>query len=152
MTVQVTTQNDTRDLILSGQGISPDQETILTDAGRTTPLEFGTVMSKVAASQKWVPLSDVAAVDGSALPQGIYVGSQIAAADIVAGDVLDAPIISGGDAVVVDENLIVFDDEGTPETIDTIIGAGVEQRTVRDELARRGIFVGESVSITEQQS
>lgn len=155
--VQVTTQNDTLDLYLSGEAITKDQETLLTDAGRTTDLLFGTVMAKVAASQKWVPLASLTTTTGASVAQGIFVGSTVLAATIAAGDVVDQPILVGGQGLVVDENLVVLDDEGTPLTLDSVFSSSDATNvyykvTVRDQLAQRGIFIGETISITGQQS
>lgn len=149
MSVQVTTQNTTEDLYMSGMAISKDQETLLQDAERTAPLVFGTIMAKVAASGKWVPLTNVAATNGEAIARGIFVGADVAAADLVAGDVVDQPIVVGGDALVVDENLITLENS---LTLATVVGATLEQRTIEDDLISVGIFAGESISITGQQS
>lgn len=148
--VQVTTQNDTLDLYLSGQAITKDQETIAQDAGRATPLVFGTVMAKIAATGLWTPLVDVALTTGAGVARGIFVGSDIAAADLVAGNVVDQPILVGGDALVVDENLITLENS---LTLATVVETGtVQARTIEDDLINVGIFAGESISITGQQS
>lgn len=152
MSVQVTTQNDTRDFILGLAALSKDQETIIQDAGRSAVLSFGTVMAKISASQKWTPLTSLTAVDGSAVPQGIYVGPDIAAADLVAGDVVDVPILVGN--AVVDENQVVLENSLTLD--DVFVSSDATnvyfEVTVRDLLAMRSIFVESSVDITEQQS
>ncbi len=148
MSVQTVTQNSTKFLVIGGMSVGADQETLLTDAGRTTPLLNNTVMAKVAASGKWVPYTNVAATDGAAVPKGIYLGADIPAADIAAGDVVDLPIMVGGDAAIVDTDLLVFENS---LTLDTAIGTGVTLTTVRDELYKIGIFAGDTVDITEQQ-
>lgn len=150
MSVQVTTQNNTLDLYMSGMAISKDQETLLQDAGRATPLVFGTVMAKIAATGKWVPLTNVALTTGAGVARGIFVGADIAAADLVAGDVVDQPIVVGGDALVVDENLITLENSLTLATV--VEGTTVQARTIEDDLINVGIFAGESISITGQQS
>lgn len=148
--VQVTTQNNTLDLYMSGMAISKDQETILQDAGRTTPLVFGTVMAKIAATGKWVPLINVALTTGAGVARGIFVGADITAAALVAGDVIDVPIVVGGDSLVVDENLITLENS---LTLATVVETGtVQARTIEDDLINVGIFAGESISITGQQS
>jgi hypothetical protein len=81
----------------------------------------------ITANGKWVPF-DPANVDGSEVPQGIYVGADIAAADLVAGDVVDKPIIFHG--IRFDADKLVFDDGVT--TLDTQLSSGL---TVREELA-----------------
>lgn len=150
MSVQVVTQNNTLDLYMSGMAISKDQEILLQDAGRAIPLVFGTIMAKVAATGKWVPYTNVAAVDGAAVTRGIFVGADIPAADLVAGDVVDQPIVVGGDALVVDENLITLENSLTLATV--LDAASITARTIEDDLISIGIFAGESISITGQQS
>lgn len=150
MSVQVTTQNNTLDLYMSGMAISKDQETLLQDAGRATPLVFGTVMAKIAATGKWVPLTNVALTTGAGVARGIFVGADITAAALVAGDVVDQPIVVGGDALVVDENLITLENSLTLATV--VEGTTVQARTIEDDLINVGIFAGESISITGQQS
>lgn len=148
--VQVTTQNNTLDLYMGGEAISKDQETILTDAGRTVPLVFGTIMAKIAATGKWVPLINIALTTGAGVARGIFVGADITAAALVAGDVVDVPIVVGGDALVVDENLITLENSLTLATV--VETATVSARTIEDDLISVGIFAGESISITGQQS
>jgi hypothetical protein len=131
--------------ILSGVGLSRDDQVILTDAGRAAPLVPFTVMSKVAATGKWVPFTNEAATNGTAIPQGIYLGDAIAAADIVAGDVSDVFILVGKD-VTVDVDQIIIENA---KTLDTVITIGTtDLRTVRDHLATRGIFTEETVDIS----
>ena len=121
---------------------------IAQDAGRSTVLAFGTLMAKIAATQKWVPFTDETAVDGSAVPAGIYIGPNIAAADIVAGDVSENQILVG--AALIDLNQLVIENS---KTLDTVINAtggadNIVIQTVRDFLANRGIFVEDTVDIS----
>lgn len=144
MSVQVSINNKILAFILAGLAVSRTDAVITQDAGRTTPLLFGTLMSKTAATQEWVPFIDETDVTGAALPQGIYIGADIAAADLVAGDVTDTSILVG--SAVVDLNQIVIENS---KTLDTVIGATtVEARTVRDQLAYRGIFAEDTVTIS----
>jgi hypothetical protein len=80
----------------------------------------------VTANGKWVPF-DPATVDGSEVPQGIYMGADITAAALVAGDVIDNPITIHG--IRFDADKLVFDDGST--TLDTLLSSGL---TVREEL------------------
>ena len=145
MAVQNSSDNANIPFILSGVGVSRDDQVLLTDAGRATPLLQFTLLSKVAATQKWVPFTNEAAVDGSAIPQGIYLGDDIAAADIVAGDIPDLFVLVGKD-VTVDVDQIVIENA---KTLDTVITVGTtDLRTVRDHLANRGIFTEETVDIS----
>jgi hypothetical protein len=131
--------------ILSGEAVARDDQVLLTDAGRAIPLAPFTLLAKVAASQKWVPFTDETAVDGSAIPQGVYLGESITAAAIVAGDIPDLFVLVGAD-VMVDENQVVVENA---KTLDTVITVGTtDLRTVRDHLACRGIFMEDTVDIS----
>ena len=144
MAVQTSINNAILAFILGGLALSRSDQILLTDAGRTTDLLFGTLLAKVAATQKWVPFISETATDGTASPQGIYIGPDIASADIVAGDIADLAVLVG-DAVV-DVNQVVIENS---KTLDTIIGVtSVNARTVRDQLAFRGIFAEDTVNIS----
>lgn len=151
MSVQVQQDNNTEPFVLGGVSYSKDGQTILTDAGRTDPLLFGTVLAKVAASQKWVPLTSLTETTGESVAQGIYMGDTIAAATIAAGDVTNVgPILVGGGCAV-DTDQIVLENS---LTLDSVFSASdatnvYEVITVRDQLARRGIFAEATVSIDE---
>lgn len=93
----------------------------------------------VTANGKSVPF-DATAVDGSEIPEGIFMGADIAAADLVAGDVLDNPVIYSG--LKFDEDKLVFDNGS--DTIDTLLATG---RTIRAELELMGL-IGQTVDRT----
>ena len=93
----------------------------------------------VAANGKTVTY-DSEAVDGSEIPDGIFMGTDILAATLVAGDVLDNPVIYSG--LKFDEDKLVFDN-GT-DTLDTLTATG---RTIRAELELMDL-VGQSVDVT----
>lgn len=137
--------------ILSGQSLSKDNETILQDAGRATPLARFTVMARIAASLKWVPLTDVTAVDGTAIARGIYLGDDIAAADLVAGDVVGAPILVGGGCTVDTQQLVL---ENSVTLADVVVAAvaAVGTHVVEDDLAAFGIFVESTLDIDELEN
>lgn len=80
----------------------------------------------ITANGKWNPFNP-ANVDGTEIPLAIFMGEDIATADIVAGDVEDAPMLLTG--AKFDEDKLVFDDGST--TLDTVLSTG---KTVRDEL------------------
>lgn len=109
----------TEQLILSGESLVVNAD-IAQDAQRATTLLTNTVMAKVAATGLWTPWVNVAGVDGSAIPRGIYVGDNIVAADLVDDNIADAPIIIAD--CIVNENLVVCDDDIL--TLDSVIGAG----------------------------
>ena len=146
MAVQTSIDNANIPFVLSGNTLSRDDQVLLIDALRATDLLQFTLLARVAASQKWVPLTNAAAVDGSAIPQGIYIGEDIAAADIVAGDISDLHVLLGGAAATVDANQLVIENA---KTLDTVITVGTtDLRTVRDHLANRGIFVEDTVDVS----
>lgn len=137
------------ELIRYGQGLIDQFATISDDSGRTDPLVFGTVMAQVAASGQWVPWTDEAATDGTALPAGIYVGDEIPAADIAAADVTDVPILKGGAPVIVDEGMLVFEDDADLDTV--IGGTAALSFTGRRALQMVGINVESAVLISGAQ-
>jgi hypothetical protein len=131
-------------LFLSGDLAVEDSATLLTDAGRTTPLVNRTVMAKDPTLKKWVPLTDVAAVDGTDTPRGIFIGDDITAAALVAGDVLNQSIVVAGSVGTFDRDLIVLENS---LTLDTEIVAGL--KTIEDALRELGL-VPESVEYVSQ--
>jgi len=145
MAVQNRGDLTTEQLILSGESLVMNAD-IAQDAQRATVLLTNTVMAKVAATGLWTPWVNVAGVDGSAIPRGIYVGDDIAAADLVDGNIADAPIIMAD--CIVNENLVVCDDDTL--TLDSVIGAGTIYAAIgRDVLEDvSGIITEECVSIS----
>lgn len=145
MALQGRTDQKNFPLIADGAAICKDNETILTDGARATVLKRGTVMAQVAASKKWVPLTDVAAVDGSNVARGIYIGEDIAAATIVAGDVAGCPIIVYGRPCIFDAQLLVLENSLTLNTVVSDDPAGADNgvvnvRRIEDDLMRIGIM------------
>lgn len=144
MNVQASIQNKILAFVLGGLNITRNDAIIVQDAGRSIPLLFGTLMCKVAATQKWTTFTDETATDGTANPQGIYLGADITAAAIVAGDVVDVAICVG--EALIDVNQLVIENS---KTLDTIIGVtSVNARTVRDQLAFRSIFAEDTINIS----
>jgi hypothetical protein len=82
-------------------------------------------------------------LDGSHLPAGIYRGSNVTAAALVAGDVTSADIIVGG-PIVFDETNVVFDSTGSVTLNTVITSLGV---TVRAYLASRGMYAKTSTPV-----
>lgn len=93
---------------------------ILQDAGRTEPLVYGTIMAQNATTKTWSPFIALNNTAGLSTPRGIYIGDEILAADLVAGDIADCPIMVGGCAEV-DETLVVWDAD--TQSADSIISA-----------------------------
>lgn len=152
MGVQDRRNNTNFPFIRSGVSVVKDGQTLLTDAGRTTPLAPYTVMARVSASRKWVPLTDVtAAATGENVARGIYMGDSITAAAIVAGDVTGLNILVGG-CCTVDAGQLVFENSLalTTAVSDDPAGADngvVHSRIIEDDLARVGIFAESTENI-----
>lgn len=145
MAVQARLDNTNLPFVLYGIALSVANAVLLQDAGRSADLVCGTVMAKSASTGKWAPLTDLASTTGSALAQGVYVGPTIASADIVAGDVTDLSIIIG--EAVFDTQQLVLENS---LTLGSIIEAGtVNARTVRDQLAFRGLYAEETTYISD---
>lgn len=146
MQVQVRLDQTNKPFILdSGLSVSKNTAVLAQDGGRAVPLVFGTVLAYNPTTEKWVPLSNVAAVDGTAIPRAIYIGADILAADLVAGDVENVSIQKGG-AVKVDKNQVVLENA---LTFDTIIGGAVlDKRSIENALNEVGIFLQDSLDIT----
>lgn len=151
MSVQSESSIENTPFVLSGNSKIRESETILQDAGRTAVLAFGTVMGRNLSTAKWEPFADEAAEDGTAIPQGIYVGEEITAAALVAGDVLSCPILVGGDCTV-DRSQVVVENS---KTLNTVIAAAANspvRKTVQDWLADKGIFVETTEDIDEVEN
>ena len=117
-------------LILSDES-DVENHSIIQNEQRTTELLYGTVMAQIAASQLWTPFISVAGTDGSGVPRGIYLGDDIDAADLVAGNVEDIPILVGNARV--NESEVIWD--GDTLDADTVVApATVEARTARRAL------------------
>ena len=146
MGVQANQDNSTVPFLRFPNPAAIDTEAIIfQDAGRATPLAPYTLMAKIAATQKWVPFTDETAVNGSAIPAGIYIGSEVTAAQLVAGDVTDAAILIGGN-VTIDTSLLVIENS---KLLTTVITVGTTLLiTVADYLAMVGIFTEGTVAIS----
>jgi hypothetical protein len=126
--------------------------TLEQDAQRSAVLARFTVLGyKGGSTAKWVPLTDIDALDGSNKPTGIYVGPVITAAAIVEGDVTLDPdsVIVGGMGCVVDKNKVVLENSLTLATdidyIDTG-GSNGSLGTIEQLLRNIGIFMGDIVN------
>ncbi len=149
MAVQGRLDNTTEPLILSENSLVKNG-TIAQDAQRATDLLKNTVMAQIAATGFWTPFNSVVGVDGSAIPRGIYLGEDIAAADIVAGDIEDCEILVGN--ATVNESLVVFDDDTLNR--DSVIGAAtIHAMTAEAALAAHAnIYLEETVAISQHEN
>jgi len=149
MAVQNRANLDSTPFILySYPGVREDDAVLLQDAGRATPLLQFTLMAKVAATGKWVPFTNEAAVDGTAIPQGIYLGDDIPAADIVAGDVVDLPIVIAG--VRFDANKLVIENSKLLTTVITI--GTTDLRSVFDHLVDQILIPENTINIARAEN
>lgn len=121
MAMQNQLDNSTRPFILYNYPSNRKKGTIKQDLSRATVLKQYTVLGKIAATGLYVPLTSATATDGSAIPAGIYIGEDIPAATLVAGNVTDCDILTSGARF--DEALLVLENS---VTIDTVIGPALD--------------------------
>lgn len=138
MSVQVRTDITNQAFILEDPALTVSDQTFLQDAARTEPLEPNTVLAK-NSDGKWVPLTDETATDGTERPVGIST-KQIAAADLVAGDVTGQVVYV--QIPLCDKNQMVLENSLTLATyIDTL------KITIEEALRQTNIFVEDTVDI-----
>ena len=149
MAVQSRSDLNNNPFILSGQSLVRNNQTLLQDAGRVIPLAPFTVMAKILATGKWVPFTDETVVEtGAAVPQGIFLGDAVTAADLVAGDVVGQTILVGGGLTYDDAQLVIEN----AKTLGTIVKATTAvdntfAKTVGDLLEDKGMFAESTVDI-----
>lgn len=149
MPMQARADHVVNPFILGGQSLVREGQIIAQDAARVIPLAPLTLMAKVAATQLWTPLVNVAAANGTAIPQGVYMGDSIPAAAIVAGNVPSVAILVGGGCQVDGGQLVIEN----ALTLQTVITTGANDlRTVRDRLESRGIFIEDTLAIAAQET
>jgi hypothetical protein len=108
-------------------------------------------MAKNATTRQWVPFNDLTQTNGESVPRGIYVGDDIAAADLAAGDIEDIPIMVGG-CCTLNDQLVVFDDD-TLDANSIVNPTNIEARTVREALMESsGMYLEETINITEYEN
>lgn len=84
------------------------------------------------------------------IPAGIYIGNEITAAALVAGDVTKKQVLVGGFPVYVDKNQLVFENSQTLASVIKVNGLAV---TVEDFLVNNlGIVAVDSVAIDAQEN
>ncbi|MGD9157291.1 MAG: hypothetical protein PVG39_02700 [Desulfobacteraceae bacterium] len=150
MAFQARVDNNTEPLILDGYSYVREAD-IAQDEQRTTDLLHNTIMAKNATTRQWVPFNDLTQTSGESVPRGIYVGDDIAAADLAAGDIEDIPIMVGG-CCTLNDQLVVFDDD-TLDANSIVNPANIEARTVREALMESsGMYLEETINITEYEN
>lgn len=145
MAVQSRRDNVTNKLIRTENSLVRNG-VISQDAQRTADLLQYTVMAFNATTLQWVPFNSLIAVNGESVPRGIYLGGDIPAADLVEGDIEDAPILVGN--AVVDRDMVVWDEDTLNE--DSIVNpANIEARTALYALQQTAnIYFEDSVLIS----
>lgn len=84
------------------------------------------------------------------VPAGIYIGTEIAAASLVAGDVTKKQVCVGGFPVYVDKNQLVFENS---QALTSIIKVNGIFKTVEDYLAEQlGIIAVDAVALDAQEN
>jgi hypothetical protein len=141
MAVQGRLNLATYTFILSGQAYALTNETLKQDAGRAADLLANTVVSLDPVTNKWVPFTDEAAVDGTEKPTGVILDT-VAQADIVAGDVTGISVLVGAGCAV-DKSMLVIENA---KTLLTVIGT--LNITVEQCLRWAGIYMEPTIDIT----
>ena len=151
MAVQTRSDNSTVPLIKSGA--SYVKSGTIGQNQRATDLLHGTVLGRVAATGVYGPYNSLTDITGLSTPQAIYLGDDILAADIVAGDIEDVPILIGG-CCTVDENLVIFDDDTLSP--DSVVSAAAANpyivMTARECLSMFGIFLEDTENISDYEN
>jgi hypothetical protein len=146
MAVQARLDNATNHIITGGESLVRTG-TIAQNAQRTTPLLMNTVMALNATTRLWVPFTSLVATNGESVPRGIYLGSDIPAADLVAGNITDADILVGDS--IIDDEMLVWDGD-TLNANSIVAPATVEARTAMYALQQAAnIYFEDSVAISE---
>lgn len=140
MPVQNRLDVDNRPFILAGNehavGLTG---TIEQDGGRVAPMVRHTVLARNAATGLWAPVA--AATD---LPMGILL-ADLEAAEIVAGNVVDVPILRA--QAFVDEDRVVFEGAVTLDTVCTAITPNARMRDVL--IDKCNLYAEQTIDITE---
>lgn len=150
MSVQNRNDVNNNPFILSGDGFSRNNEILLQDGGRAAPLVKFTLLAQVAATGKWVPFDSLVTVEtGISVPRGIYLGDDITAAAIVAGDIAQLSVLVGGRGVTYDDSQLVIENS---LALDDVIKAStavdnVIVGQVKDFLENKGLFAESTVDI-----
>lgn len=148
MAVQTRLNNDTVPFILGGQSLIK-KGTIAQNAGRTTVLKKYTVLAQLVSGGKYTPFVALNTTTGASVPTAIYMGEDIAAADLVAGDIADVDILVGGGCLV-DKNQVVYDG-GTLSNSSVVIAIANAFWTMTAEkcLGLFGIYQQDTIDISE---
>lgn len=130
------------------KGLNNSSISVLSAVGSGTDISAGTLGLNGATGTGTVTAATGDAY--TAIPAGIYVGSEITAAALVAGTVTKKQVLVGGFPIYVDKNQLVF--EGSQALTSLITANGVFQ-TVEDYLLNQlGIIAVDSVAMDAQEN
>lgn len=148
MPVQTRLNNDTVPFIMAGQSLVKTG-IIVQNGARATVLKKYTVLAQIASTGKYTPFVSLTTTTGASVPSAIYLGEDIAAADLVAGDVGDLDILVGGGCLV-DKNQVVFDG-GTLSNSSVVLAIANAFWTMTAEkcLGLFGIYQQDTIDISE---
>lgn len=133
------------------KGLGASSISVLSAVGSGTDISTGTTLG--LDGQTGAGGGVVTAATGdvyTTIPAGIYVGNEITAAALVAGDVTKKQVLVAGFPVYVDKNQLVFENSQTLASVIMVNGLAV---TVEDYLVNNlGIIAVDSVAIDAQEN
>jgi hypothetical protein len=119
------TQNNTNVPFIHNEDTDIITATIAQDEQRTVDLLQYTVMAYNATNQVWVPFVSLVDTEGEAMPRGIYLDSDIAAADLVEGEIENCSILVKNG--IVNRDMVVWDQDTLDE--DSIVNPATVNAT-----------------------
>lgn len=124
MAVENSANFENHAFIRHGSATYREDQTVLQDAGRLTDMALYTLMSQDPTTEKWVPMTNIAAVDGTEKPTGILLQT-LATADIVAGDVTEVNILTAGH--ILDREQLVLENSLTLASVIASLNMTIER-------------------------
>jgi hypothetical protein len=133
------------------KGLGISSISVLSAVGSGTDISTGTTLGLDGQTGAGGGVVTAAAGDVyTTIPAGIYIGNEITAAALVAGDVTKKQVLVGGFPVYVDKNQLVFENSQTLASVIKVNGLAV---TVEDYLVNNlGIIAVDSVAIDAQEN
>ena len=98
----------------------------------------------INAIGKWVPL-DPAALDGAEIFAGIYLGDELTAAALIAGDITTSPMLIGA-CCTVDKDQLVFENSALLTTLQT------DGKTIEQAMNGYGIFPESTIDVDSYEN
>jgi len=133
--------------IVKGAGVYTTAAVIAQDGSRSEPLLSKTLMARKSADAKFTPFINEAAADGTAIPVMIYMGPDIAAADLVAGDIANVVGLLS-DAWFDEEQLVIENSK----SLNQVIVIDNDHRTIRERLRSMGLVPVLTQSISNPEN